>query len=112
NKMKDRNGKEMSDGHLSREANKMYPWVDRVYKKACNYIHFSNSHIFSGQTIINSNEGILGTHIRKSDSDSITNIDRIELLDIMVKISDNILVLAYGWARTKMKNDNPDALSQ
>lgn len=104
--IKDRKGKKMVDGYLADEASEDYPWVKEVYKKGSGFIHFSGTHIFSHQKIINKDERTIGTYIGKGDWDNVTDKSRIEVLAVMIEISDCILKLAYGWARTKMQEND------
>lgn len=106
NKIKDRNGKKMLDSHLVDEASKNYLWVKEIYDKACGFVHFSGTHIFSHQKILDKNERTIGTYIGKGDWDNVTDKSRIEVLAVMIEISDCILKLAYGWARTKMQEND------
>jgi hypothetical protein len=109
-RIKDRNEKKMLDGYLVDEASKTYPWIKEVYEKACGFVHFSSTHIFSNQKIANVEERTIDTYIGKSDWDNVTDKSRIEVLAVMIEISDCILQLAYGWARTKMQENDLDLL--
>lgn len=102
----DRDGKKMVDNYLVREANKKYPWIKEVYEKSCGFIHFSGTHILSNQKIENNEEGTIETYIGKNDWDNVTDLSRIKVLAVMIEISDCILEYAYGWARTKMQEDD------
>lgn len=46
-KMKDSQGKSMTDAHLVSKLSEEYDWVERVYKGGSSYIHLSESHIFN-----------------------------------------------------------------
>ena len=46
-KMKDRNGKRMTDRHLLSQLTKEYSWVEDVYEGGSGYVHLSATHIFS-----------------------------------------------------------------
>lgn len=103
--LKDKSGEKLWDGYLVEVASKDYPWVKDVYEKACGFVHFSSTHIFSHQKMIDKEERTFGTYIGKGDWDNVTDKSRIEVLAVMIEISDAILNLAYGWARTKMQED-------
>ena len=47
NRMKDREGKRMTDRYLVTKMSKNFPGVETVYEQTSNYIHFSNIHILS-----------------------------------------------------------------
>jgi hypothetical protein len=109
-KIRDRNGKPMLDGYLVDKASEEYPWIKKVYDKACGFVHFSGTHVFANQEIINREDGVIGTHIRKDDWDNVTDLSRIEVLGVIIEISDCILHYAYGWARTKMQEDDLETI--
>lgn len=46
-KIKDRNGKLMSDAYLVDALTPRLPWLRDVYKELSGYIHFSGSHVFA-----------------------------------------------------------------
>ncbi|TXE01838.1 hypothetical protein [Algoriphagus aquimarinus] len=101
--LKDRNGNKMWDGYLVEDASKKYPWIRDVYDKSCGFIHFSGTHIFSNQKIIDNETRTIGSYIGKRDWDNVTDLNRIEVLAVMIEISDCILEYAYGWAIHKMQ---------
>ena len=50
NKMKDQNGRFMTDHYLVTELVRKYPeyqWIKSTYEETSNYIHFSDTHFFS-----------------------------------------------------------------
>jgi hypothetical protein len=49
-KMKDRDGNRMTDGHLARKLNEQYPWILNVYKETSELVHFTSRHIFASAT--------------------------------------------------------------
>jgi len=105
-KIKDHDEKFMNDGYLAKKASEKYPWIQQVYDKGCGFVHFSSTHIFSNLKIIDKDERTIETYIGKEDWDNVTDRSRIEVLAVMIEISDCILQLAYGWARKKMQEDD------
>jgi len=47
NKMKDRDGKPLTDSYLAKKLSETYPWIERVYKETSELVHFTNRHIFA-----------------------------------------------------------------
>jgi len=45
--MKDKDGNLMNDSHLRKILSEELKWVNSVYEKTSNFIHFSSTHIFS-----------------------------------------------------------------
>ncbi|GAM53985.1 hypothetical protein JCM19231_3505 [Vibrio ishigakensis] len=43
-RIKDKNGKKMTDAHLVSVLSKETEWISSVYEKTCGYVHFSESH--------------------------------------------------------------------
>lgn len=46
NKMKDANGKKMTDSYLAKKLGESFDWIPRVYQYTSGYIHFSERHLF------------------------------------------------------------------
>ena len=46
NKMKDRDGKRMTDSHLVKKLGEHFTWIPVLYKNTSAYIHFSERQIF------------------------------------------------------------------
>lgn len=102
-KIKDRNGKPMTDKYLAEKLNEKHPWILRVYKRTSGYVHLSNTHIFS--TVDKTSEemqarGILNFKIGRGD-----NFEDDELYEKAVsafiettKVLFNYLI---GWIKTK-----------
>jgi len=44
-RLKDRNGKKMTDRYLLTCFKEEFPWITNVYEQTCGYIHLSNAHI-------------------------------------------------------------------
>lgn len=91
----------LKDWYLREKASESYPWINEVYKQTSGYIHFSSKHIFNPITEVNTENSTIGTFLTKYDSDSVTDLNRIEAVLVMIEISNCILEYAYGWARTK-----------
>lgn len=46
-RLKDRNGKKLTDAHLREELARSHPWISQVYEQASDFIHLSGRHFYS-----------------------------------------------------------------
>lgn len=94
----------LQDWYLRDKASEEYPWIKDVYNTTSGYIHFSRKHIFNPIVEVNTNDFTIGSYLSKYDSKTVTDLNRIEAVTVMIEISNCILEYAYGWVRTKMKD--------
>ena len=50
-KMKDKDGNRMTDRYLVTQLANEYPWVEEVYERASNYVHYCLKLIFSAHSV-------------------------------------------------------------
>jgi hypothetical protein len=93
----------LKDWYLREKASESYPWINKVYKTTSGYIHFSAKHIYNPIVNVDLANSTIGTYLTKYDSETVTDLNRIEAVLVMIEISNCILEYAYGWARTKVK---------
>lgn len=93
----------LKDWYLKNKASESYPWISEVYKQTSGYIHFSSKHIYNSIVEVDEEKGTIGSYLTKYDSKTVTDLNRIEAVLVMIETSNCILEYAYGWARTKMK---------
>ena len=93
----------LKDWYLRNKATESYPWISEVYNQTSGYIHFSSKHIYNSIVKIDEEKGTIDTFLTKFDSKSVTDLNRIEAVLVMIEISNCILEYAYGWAITKNK---------
>ena len=67
NKMKDQDGKVMTDAYLTRKLGEDFVWVPRVYNYTSGYIHFSERHLFDPIWNTNDEERIVKFVINEYD---------------------------------------------
>lgn len=91
----------LEDWYLKDRASVEYPWIKDVYDITSGFIHFSSKHIFNPITKADTENSTIGTYLTKYDSETVTDLYRIEAVLLMIEISNCILEYAYGWARTK-----------
>lgn len=91
----------LKDWYLRNKASELYPWISEVYNQTSGYIHFSSKHIYNSIVKVDEEKGTIDTFLTKFDSKSVTDLNRIEAVLVMIEISNCILEYAYGWARTK-----------
>jgi|GEM_PF-1389171 len=98
---KDNEKQALKDWYLRNKASESYPWINEVYKQTSGYIHFSSKHIYNPIVKVDVEKGTIGTYLTKYDSETVTDLNRIEVVLVMIEISNCILNYAYGWSRTK-----------
>ena len=107
-RMKDKDGNLMKDRHLVTQLAKEYPWVEEVYERASNYIHLSETHIFSTLSKIDQDAGKYRLKIGSLDR---TFPDEVYIDAINTFRACTYIIARYidGWTYTK---DNPKMVAQ
>jgi hypothetical protein len=98
-KIRDKDGKLMSDAYLKSKAVVDFPWMGDVYDETSGFIHFSNKHV-GNATRPGKKELTFTTYIGKTDNE-VSDVSRIEAVACMIEISNAIARLIYGWIETK-----------
>lgn len=102
-KMKDRNGKKLTDRHLSTEFEKQVPGTRDLYERACGYVHFSGVHMASvldGR--VDRENCVVGIKIGATDRD-LSDDFYIDACKTFAEISRTIIDLVQSWI--DYKND-------
>lgn len=106
NKMKDRNGKLMTDRYLAERLNEEHPWILRVYERTSSYIHLSDTHIFN--TVKQSSEEKEAQGIQEFKMGVGDNFEGDELYEeaalALIEATNILFKYLVGWVKTK---DNP-----
>jgi len=102
-KMKDRDGKFMTDAYLKEKAAIDYPWITDVYEASSGFIHFSNKHIMNATSLSTDNDNALVTFIGKTDN-NVSYHSKLEAVIGMIEISNCISNQVFGWVDTKRIN--------
>jgi hypothetical protein len=104
-KMKDKNGKFMTDKYLAEKLNEKYPWVLNVYKKTSGYIHLSETHIFN--TFLESPKEV-GTQEMGIGIGSNLEGDELfeEATEAFTEATKVMFEYLIGWQRTKANPPN------
>ena len=98
-KLKDQNGKFMTDRHLVDTLGKKYEWMPRVYDATSGFIHLSDKHIFSVFQDWEGN-GKLSLTVGATD-EGIPDALWIELADGFLASTDALFEYLKGWTFTK-----------
>jgi hypothetical protein len=100
NRIKDKEGKNLTDARLRDYARPQFPWVDDVYKATSKLVHFSERHVFISSNTLDTNNGIVSLQIGKG-SPRWAEEDIYELLQCTVVTTEGILNFVRGWAKSK-----------
>ncbi|MXW15278.1 MAG: hypothetical protein F4120_04665 [Rhodothermaceae bacterium] len=100
NKMKDRDGECMTDRYLVNKMSEKYSWVGSVYEQTSNYIHFSDTHIFSMSDGKNDSDETYSISIGIKDS-NISDEEYLGAILIFHNITGILMSYIEGWIATK-----------
>ena len=99
-RMKDREGKRLTDAHLVAVRSADYPWLPDVYERLSGYVHFSGSHIFD--SIASLNKESRTVHFEITDSDlKFPEASWVEVLDCFRDATGMLAKYLHGYRVTK-----------
>jgi hypothetical protein len=96
NKMKDRDGKKMTDAYLAEKLGETHPWVQQVYNTLAELGHFSRRHIFSSIAKTNDAERIVHFQISAKDPPR-PDDDYFEIVECFYETMRTTCEIAAGW---------------
>lgn len=99
-KLKDRNGNRLTDSYLAQKLSERYPWVQRVYQDLCDFIHFSNRHLFTSISKIDEQDKTVHLLISAKDPPK-PDEAYFEVLDSYYDVLKLTGSLAGGWLLAK-----------
>lgn len=106
-KLRDSDGKKMTDAYLQSKLSAEYNWLKNIYKKTSGYIHLSEAHFLNTVRV---KEGIEKTsdeiHIEfyiGSDDKMISNEVYLEATENMILATYEVLQSVQGWTSSKLK---------
>ena len=99
-KMKDKDGKRLSDANLVKVHSSEYPWLPAVYENLCGYVHFSGSHIYD--SVANAGEQDKTITFEVSDTDlNFPEFSWVEILECFREATAMLGKFLNGYGRTK-----------
>ena len=114
-KIKDRDGKEMTDAYLVQKAQEHWPWVPTIYKQACGYVHFSDKHVLNSIPPTHDENGFTTIKISGYDGPEWTEELYLQAIEAFDEITTMVLGLVAGWAELrveKLRNLPADIIEQ
>ncbi len=99
-RIKDQNGKKMTDHYLVQKLSTEYLWLPTVYNNLCDYVHFSGQHLFNSVQNINDEERTLTFAIGKEDN-QYPEESWVETVDCFTNAVCIFLYYLSGWIVTK-----------
>jgi hypothetical protein len=99
NRLKDRHGEKMTDSYLAKRMSKEFPWVKKMYEELCDFIHFSNRHIFAAfeaSGTLDRNQRTVKLTIGAKDPPR-PETDYFEIVDAYLETMRVTLLFAAGW---------------
>lgn len=99
-KMKDREGKRMTDAYLISKLTPEHPWLTDVYDRTSGYIHFSGAHMLSPIAEVRQESREVEYVIGETDT-NYPESSWLELVECFNDATDIFLHYLTGWIRTK-----------
>jgi len=99
-KMKDRQGKRMTDAYLVSKLASQHPWLPSVYERTSGYIHFSGAHMFSPIAEVRKDAREVEYVIGETDT-NYPESSWLEVVECFNDATDIFLHYLAGWVRTK-----------
>lgn len=106
-RMKDRDGKRLSDAHLVATHTPEHPWLPAVYESLSGYVHFSGSHITDSVSILQ-DDGRIQFEITAEDL-KFQDFSWIEVLECFREATAILAKYLHGYRITK--NMSPEELA-
>lgn len=99
-RMKDREGKRLTDAHLVAVRSADYPWLPAVYERLSGYVHFSGSHIFDSIGSLNDESRTVQFEITDTDL-KFPEASWVEVLECFRDATEMLAKYLHGYTATK-----------
>ena len=105
-KLKDRLGKNMTDGYLQDVLENEYAWIKGTYKNTSGYVHLSEKHFFNTlRASASGKDGVLDIYIGPDDKMVGDEVYEGAIED-MILVTHALLTFIGNWAVNKNKPSN------
>jgi|SRR5580704_8111964 hypothetical protein len=102
-KLKDRDGNRLTDRYLAKKLSEKHPWVEEIYRNLCDFIHFSNRHLFTSVAKLDEQEQTVHMLISQQDPPK-PDEAYFEILNAYYDVMKLTGTLAGGWLMAKENN--------
>lgn len=99
-KLKDRDGKRLTDARIVEVRSLDYPWLPDVYANLSGYVHFSGSHVFDSIASMNSETRTFSFEITDTDM-NFPEASWIEVLECFRHATEILAQYLHGYEITK-----------
>ncbi|HVS27396.1 MAG TPA: hypothetical protein VHE58_08905 [Burkholderiales bacterium] len=99
-KMKDKDGKRLSDAHLVEVRSPEYPWLPAVYKNLSGYVHFSGSHIYDSVANVGDEDNTISFEVSDTDL-KFPEFSWVEILECFREATAILAKFLHGYVLTK-----------
>ncbi|HWB21232.1 MAG TPA: hypothetical protein VG711_13115 [Phycisphaerales bacterium] len=101
-KIKDRDGKHLSDRHLVNQLSKDFPWIETVYNRTCDYVHLSKTHfLFAVSANPSDQDRAVDIRIGRGDPLHMPESIYLEAIDAFRNAASILDHYLNGWIETK-----------
>ena len=104
-RIKDSDGKQMTDAYLVQKMSEEYPWVSDVYKNLSSYINFSDRHFFNPVQRLDNENRSIDFAIQEEFPES----SWVEIVDCLNGSIDILIKYLEWWIFTKA---NPELIAE
>ncbi|OIQ83024.1 hypothetical protein GALL_351710 [mine drainage metagenome] len=99
-KLKDQDGRRMTDSHLVEVRSNEYPWLPRVYEQLSGYIHFSGAHVFDSISEVGGEDRTISFGISPTDY-KFPEFSWLEVLECTREATAMLAKYLHGYIVTK-----------
>ena len=99
-RLKDRDGKRLTDAHLVEVRTPEYPWLPGVYSSLSGYVHFSGSHIVDSVATFDNTTGTIAFEVSPKDT-GFAEFSWIEVLECFRETTSFLAKYLHGYRVTK-----------
>lgn len=87
-KCRDRSGALMTDAYLVKQLTAEYSWVSEVYEKTCNFVHLSDTHVFSTMSGVDRESAKISIRIGEGE----THLPESTYLDAILAFRESTVI--------------------
>ena len=101
NKIKGKDGKQLSDARLVEARTSEHPWLPAVYKNLSGYVHFSGAHIYDAVAETDTDDSTVSFEISETDL-KFPEFSWIEILECFRETTAMLSKFLSGYSATKL----------
>lgn len=100
----DTNGKNLTDTYLTKQLEKKFSGIIKLYKDTCGYVHLSDRHFFPTVNTKENEHNII--EVRIGNYDTFKLADKVDFTKTMIEVSKLVLIMIEQWKHEKNRLGN------